>query len=108
MPQPPIKSSRGEVIEGWHLNYPLELLTKTADILLRHPGDARARLHAAWIEFHHLSNLDLPEECERERNSIIEEYLKHPRMRINTAARLIERIVVLHDNLEAIRIRTAS
>src|SRR5438105_6405892 len=99
----PIKSSRGVVIEVGHLNHPLELLLKTRCILIRHQGDARARLRAAWIEFHHISNEQLPEEWERERDSIIAEYLEHPRMRVKTAARLITRIDILHDNLEAIQ-----
>lgn len=40
--------------------YVLEKLTNTVDLLATHPGDARARLNAAYLTFHTLTPEDFP------------------------------------------------
>ena len=52
-----LHSQTGAAITRWHLQYPLELLTKTVQILATHPHDARTRLVVAWKEFAILGGL---------------------------------------------------
>ena len=49
------------------LHYPLEILYKVLRILVTHPGEVRARIQEARLEFSYLAHLTLPPECARER-----------------------------------------
>jgi hypothetical protein len=106
MPHTESRSQSGKVITKWHLQYPLELLTKTIQILATHPQDARTRLTVAWSEFAQLGGLLLPAECELDRDSIIAEYLQRSggqsQMRNKTAAGLASRILALQSDLRVL------